>query len=160
MPVSKERQVELRAMAAERNGAPYLVKQKNKHIIDKMRENTEEISRKVEHDGDETRNRLDAARSDILQAIVANSGASSSSSSANNDKLELYARIMQLKVADIKELLRTKGLVPRGTKVILARIAAENLTDKDVRDFETKQTRALAAEAQLDRSLDKDKDDF
>ena len=156
MPVSKERQVELRAMAAERNGAPYLVKQKNKHIIDKMRENTRELERKVEHDGNATRDRLDAARSDILQAIAANSGASPSSSSANNGKLELYARIMQLKVADIKDLLHTKGFVPRGTKVILARIAAEHLTDKDVRDFETERTGARAAEARLDRSLDED----
>ena len=134
MPVSKTRQVELRALAAERKGTPYLVKQKNKHIIDKMREHTQEIVRKVDSDGNATRDRLEDAKEEILQAISAQH--SNASSSSNDDKLELYARIMQLKVADIKCLLAENGFDPRGTKILLARIAAQNLTCQDVRDFE------------------------
>ena len=132
MPVSKTRQVELRALAAERKGTPYLVKQKNKHVIDKMREHTQEIVRKVDSDGNATRDRLEDAKEE--QAISAQH--SNASSSSNDDKLELYARIMQLKVADIKCLLAKNGFDPRGTKILLARIAAQNLTCQDVRDFE------------------------
>ena len=97
----------------------------------------------------EMRSQLTGTKSEIRSAL------SSSSSSTNEDKLELYVRIFQLTVPDIKFILRKHRLVGKGTKPVLVKIETENLKFEDIKNFEKSQTEQ-DNQQRLDRYLEQE----
>ena len=49
--------------------------------------------------------------------------------------MEFFTRLLELRAVDLRELLARHALEPAGTKPVLAKIAAINISEEDLDDF-------------------------